>query len=109
MEIKQSRNGEVNIFEFVGNLDTATSPEAEKAIMDCIDGGETKLVLNLGQTAYISSSGLRIMLATAKKLKNNGVLRICNLNTTVKEVFEISGFISILNVDETLEATLSNF
>ena len=109
MEIIKKQNGDINIITIVGNLDTGTSPEVEKAIFECIDGGCTKLLINLGQTPYISSSGLRVMLASAKKLKGIGELRISNLNDTNQEVFDISGFSTILNVDTVEEEALSKF
>ena len=109
MEIIQRNSGNVSIVGIVGNLDTSTSPEAEKVIMECIDGGCTKLLINLEKTAYVSSSGLRVMLASAKKLKKIGELRITNLNDTIQEVFDISGFSTILNVDTTEEEALKKF
>ena len=109
MEIIQRNSGNVSIVSIVGNLDTTTSPEAEKVIMECIDEGCTKLLINLEKTAYVSSSGLRVMLASAKKLKKIGELRITNLNDTIQEVFDISGFSTILNVDITEEEALKKF
>ena len=109
MEIIQNNRNSVNIVSIVGNLDTGTAPEAEKVIMACINGGCTKLLINLEKTVYVSSSGLRVMLASAKKLKNIGELRITNLNDTIQEVFDISGFSTILNVDATEEDALAKF
>ncbi len=107
MEVKQKKSGEVTIVSIIGNLDTTTSPEAEKVIMQCLQEGCIKLIINLEQTPYISSSGLRVMLTTAKKLKGIGELRISNLSDTVEEVFDISGFSTILNVDKTEEEALN--
>jgi len=107
MEINQRDIGDIRIFSISGNLDTTTSPDAEKEIMECIKDGGTKIVVCLKETAYISSSGLRVMLATAKKLKGIGELRISDLNDMVEEVFDISGFSTILNVDPTEEDSIA--
>ena len=110
MEITIRNEGEVNIFDFEGNLETSTAAEAESTINRVIDSGETRLLINFEQLNYISSAGLRILLATAKKLKPiSGELRICNLNATVQEVFDISGFSSILTIAATEEEALGTF
>lgn len=99
MDITIRDENNLKVLNFVGNLDTNTSPEAESKLNDLISAGEKKLLIDFEKLDYISSAGLRILLGTAKQLKSTGgELRICSLNETVKEVFEISGFDSILNV-----------
>jgi len=108
IEIKESQG--VQIIAFEGNLDTNTSPEAETKINELLDEGKQKLLVNFEQLNFIASSGLRVLLATAKKLNaSGGDLRICSLNATVQEVFDISGFVTILNVKSTEEEALSSF
>jgi len=64
-----------------------------------MDEGSRKLLLDFSRLDYISSAALRVLLAVAKKLTpNEGELRICNPNDVVNEVFEISGFSTILKV-----------
>ena len=110
MDIKTTESGDVRILEVQGHLDTNTSPEAESSINTLIDAGATKLLINFAAVEYISSAGLRVLLATAKKLKGGGGdLRICNLNATVQEVFDISGFSSILTVSSNQEEALASF
>ena len=110
MDIKTAEAGDVSVLELAGHLDTNTSPDAESAINALIDGGATKLLINFSALEYISSAGLRILLATGKKLKAaGGDLRICSLNDTVKEVFDISGFSSILAVSKDQDEALSSF
>ena len=95
---------------FEGNLDTNTAPRAHEQIDQLIDGGSSKILINFDNLNYISSAGLRILLATAKKLKPaSGDLKICGLNQTVQEVFDISGFSSILSVVATEEDALAGF
>ena len=110
MDITVKESGDVKIIVFEGNLDTNTAPVAEDEINGLIDGGTLKLLVNFEKLDYISSAGLRVLLATAKKLKpSSGDLKICCLNTTVQEVFDISGFASILSVSSTEEEALGSF
>jgi len=110
MQINIRTNGEVNILDFSGNLDTNTSPEAEAEVNRLIDEGSHQLVFNFDALNFISSSGLRVLLATAKKLKiSQGRMVVCNLNETVQEVFDISGFSSILNTAPDEDQAMSSF
>jgi len=90
-----------------GRMDAVTAPEFEKRILDWIDSGETHIILDLGELEYISSAGLRSILTIAKNLRGQqGSLVLCALRDTVKEVFEISGFSTIIPVCESTEAAL---
>jgi anti-sigma B factor antagonist len=110
MEISISESGDVQILSFQGNLDTGTAPEAESQINALIEAGKRKLLVNFEKLDYTSSAGLRILLATAKKLKPvGGDLKICCLNQTVQEVFDISGFSTILSVTSSEEEALGAF
>ena len=110
MEILVTESGDVRILSFQGNLDTNTSPQAESEINGLIEAGSQKLLINFEKLDYISSAGLRILLATAKKLKvSQGDLKICCLNETVQEVFDISGFSSILTVSNDQDEALASF
>jgi len=108
MEVRAS--DDIKILDFEGNLDTNTSPDVEVAINELIDNGALKLLANFEKLNFISSAGLRVLLATAKRLRGaGGGLQICGLNPTVQEVFDISGFGSILNVCELESDALNSF
>ena len=110
MKIETRESQGIQIVAFEGNLDTITSPEAESKINELIDAGKQKLLVNFEQLNFISSAGLRVLLATVKKLNaSGGDLRICSLNATVQEVFDISGFVTILSVKSTEEEALLSF
>lgn len=110
MHISVSDVGEVKVLRIEGKLDTKTSPDALATLADLIETGATKIVVNFEKLAYISSAGLRVLLATAKQLRgNSGELRVCGLNEVVQEVFEISGFDRILSVAGTEEEALRGF
>ncbi|MEH6549840.1 MAG: STAS domain-containing protein [Pseudomonadales bacterium] len=99
MEITVRDEGDTKVVMLNGKLDTNTTPIAESEINSLLDDGASKLLINFEQVSYISSSGLRLLLATAKRLKGcAGDLRVCSLNEMATEVFEISGFSTILNV-----------
>ena len=64
--------------------------------------------MSLRRVGFVSSAGLRILLATAKQLNVDGFLKVTDLNETVHDVFEISGFNSILDVYKTEEDALQD-
>ena len=110
MEINKSEAGEVKVVGLVGNLDTNTSQEAENHLNELIAEGAKKILINLKELNYMSSAGLRVLLATTKKIKSvGGELRISDLNEMVDEVFEISGFSMIFSVFDTQEKALEGF
>jgi len=110
MEIKIRDIDEIKVVEINGKLDTNTSPTAENEITGLLSSGTNKLVINFCDLDYISSAGLRFLLATAKKLKkSDGVMKVCGLNETVQEVFDISGFTSILSVFASEDEALQSF
>jgi len=102
--------GGVSVMDFTGNLDTNTSPAAESVVNQLLEGGSEKIIFNFMNLNYISSSGLRILLSTAKKMKTSGGnMMVCNLNDTVQEVFDISGFSAILDLAPNEEEALAAF
>ena len=93
----------------VGRLDTNTSPDAEKMIIEAINSGVNNVVMDYVSTEYISSAGLRVVLKAAKLLKpKGGVIVVCNGNDQVTEVFEISGFSGMVASYNSLEEAISS-
>ncbi|MDD5061711.1 MAG: STAS domain-containing protein [Candidatus Marinimicrobia bacterium] len=110
MEIATNRSKDVLIVAVSGRLDTVTAPEFEKKILELVTPENLKIILNCADLSYISSSGLRVILMTLKKVKaNNGKLIICGLQESIKEVFNICGFTSLLTISENCESALSSF
>lgn len=110
MEITLNDVGDVKIVRFDGMIDTVTAADAEAALMQLLSEGHNKILLNFEQLSYINSIGLRVILMVAKHLKRSeGELRICSLNEPVREVFDITGFSTILNVEESEEAALNAY
>ncbi|MFZ2654175.1 MAG: STAS domain-containing protein [Victivallales bacterium] len=82
-----------------GRLDAVTATAAEAAINRTIESGASNLILDLAGLDYVSSAGLRVLLVTAKRLsRQNGKIVLCGLQDAVREVFTISGFMSIFPV-----------
>ena len=110
LEINLKSVGDATVVNCVGSLDTQSSLEAEDQLNQLIDAGATKIVVNFETLDFVSSAGLRVLLAAAKSLKKvDGELRICGLNEIVKEVFDISGFATIFKVFGSESEALDGF
>ncbi len=98
MEISTRTSNDTHIVAIAGSMDSTTSPEAQKAL-DGVLAVASKVALDFTKLDYISSAGLRVVLGAAKTLlASGGSLGIFGLNPSVREVFEISGFSTILAV-----------
>lgn len=98
MEISTRTSNDTHIVAIAGSMDSTTSPEAQKAL-DGVLAVASKVALDFTKLDYISSAGLRVLLGAAKTLlASRGSLGIFGLNPSVREVFEISGFSTILAV-----------
>ena len=83
--------------ELEGRLDTNTSPELEHKLKESLDG-ITELVFDFKKLDYISSAGLRVLLSAQKTMNHQGSMEVMNVNQSVKEIFEVTGFLDILTV-----------
>jgi len=98
MEIKSERKENSNILIVDGRLDSTTSGDFEKQLLEILEHGKENIV-DFRNLKYISSSGLRVLLVAAKKLsQNNQKLSIAGMQDHIKEVFDISGFTGLFNV-----------
>jgi anti-sigma B factor antagonist len=110
MNIATREAEDVKIVDLEGNLDTNTAPDAESHLSKLMSEDITKILINLEKLDYISSAGLRVFLATAKQLKSTGgELRLCHLNETVQEIFDMSGFSTILSVSSSETEALAGW
>ena len=98
MTIEIKKNNQETIIEIVGRLDTITAPALDKTINE--DIGDTKdLVLDVKGMEYISSAGLRVLLAAQKKMQKIGSMKVIGVCEEVMEVFEMTGFADILVIE----------
>ena len=81
-----------------GRLDTATAPALEEELAEVMDEAE-ELVFDLEGLEYMSSAGLRILLATQKKMALKGGMKVVNVNDVIKEILDITGFSDILTIE----------
>ena len=98
MTINKNANGTLTTFEIIGRLDTITAPELE-ATIDACAAGLQELVLDCSALEYVSSAGLRVILKAQKLMSEQGELKLTNVNETIMEVFEITGFSDILTIE----------
>jgi len=101
MDITTRTQNNVTLVALAGSLDSNTAPDAQQALEGVVAGGARKVVVDFTALDYISSAGLRVLLGTAKRLREapgGGALRLFGLNQSIREVFEISGFATILAV-----------
>ena len=96
IDIKKSQ--EQTILEIVGRVDTITAPALEKTINEDI-GDAKHLILDVKGMEYISSAGLRVLLAAQKKMQKIGSMKVTGVCEEVMEVFEMTGFTDILSIE----------
>lgn len=102
MEITQERQDEVVTLVLKGRLDAATSSQFEASLIGCIDKGDKRFIIDFAALDYISSSGLRVLLMGAKRLRESkGKIVIASPQPHVKDVFDIAGFSSIFPIFST--------
>lgn len=108
MEIKTDIKKGAAIVSVSGRIDAMTSADFENSINSVIAAGESLIILDFKGVDYISSAGLRVILAKAKALKGKGgKLVMSGVKGTVKDVFDISGFGSIFSMYESADAAVS--
>ena len=98
MTINTEKNNETLTLKIEGRLDTTTAPVLEQTIQEEADAVKD-LILDMEKLNYISSAGLRVLLATQKKMNKIGTLRLINECDAVMEVFEMTGFADILVIE----------
>lgn len=99
MNINKTENGTEQIVALEGRLDTTTAPKLEEEFKNGLEGVQ-KLIIDMKELAYLSSAGLRVILAVQKRMNKQGELLIRNVNDTIMEVFEITGFTDILTIED---------
>ena len=98
MTIDKTIHGNKAVFSITGMLDTETAPELE-AILDSELAGIDDLTLDFQGLEYVSSAGLRVILKAQKMMNAAGNMKVVHVNESVMEIFEITGFTSILTIE----------
>lgn len=97
MKITHTKEAEKLTVALEGRLDTITAPELETALTTLLEGVK-ELVLDMSALEYISSAGLRVVLKAQKVMFAQGSMTVVGANESILEVFEITGFADILNI-----------
>ena len=98
MNIVKNKDGSKLTLALEGRLDTTTAPQLEGEMKSSLEG-VTALELDFQQLEYLSSAGLRVLLAAQKVMNKQGSMVIRHVNETIHEVFEVTGFIDILTIE----------
>ena len=98
MTIQQIKNGNALTIALEGRLDTMTAPELETALKTALEGVE-ELTFDFEKLDYISSAGLRVLLAAQKTMNRQGSMKVKNANEIILEIFEVTGFSDILTIE----------
>ena len=98
MTIEKNLNGTELTIALVGRLDTTTAPQLE-AVCKESTAGIDKLIFDFANLEYLSSAGLRVLLAAQKVMNKQGEMIIRNVNDTISEIFEVTGFVDILTIE----------
>ena len=98
MNIVKTNEGAKLTLALEGRLDTTTAPQLEAEVKSALTN-VTELVLDFSQLEYLSSAGLRVILAAQKIMNKQGKMVIRHVNETIQEVFEVTGFSDILTIE----------
>ncbi|MCI9136111.1 MAG: STAS domain-containing protein [Lachnospiraceae bacterium] len=98
MKIAKTGNGSNLCLALEGRLDTNTAPELEEALKNSIEG-ITELTIDMKGLDYLSSAGLRVLLGAQKTMNKQGTMQVTNVNDTIMEIFEVTGFADILTIE----------
>ena len=98
LNIEKKIDNDKACFRLTGRLDTLTSPELESELTGIIDG-LTDLVLDFEELEYVSSAGMRVLLAAQKKMNDFGTMTVKHVRQEIMDTFEMTGFDEILTIE----------
>ncbi|MBR4905591.1 MAG: STAS domain-containing protein [Clostridia bacterium] len=98
LNIKSQKNASELTVALSGRLDTNTAPELEKTLNASLEGVNA-LTIDMEKLDYISSAGLRVLLAAQKTMNRQGSMKVKNANEIIMEIFEVTGFSDILTIE----------
>ena len=98
MTILKKQDDKTLCLALAGHLDTLSAPQLEAELKSSLDGADS-LVLDLEGLDYISSAGLRVLLSAHKRMSGKGGMKVRNVNEVVQEVFSVTGFDDILDIE----------
>jgi anti-anti-sigma factor len=110
MDIAHVKEGEISIITINGRLDAATAPVADKTVKKILEGDCLRMLFDFSKLDYLSCGGLRVILKATKELRRKGgQIVLCSHSNLVREIFEISGFNSVVPIAESVESGIDQF
>ncbi|MGF1506000.1 MAG: STAS domain-containing protein [Chloroflexi bacterium] len=110
MEITIKEMNRVDLIEVAGRIDSSNAEELGEALKQRVDDGRRNLVVDLAGVEYMSSAGLRELVATLKQVKQgSGDLRLCNPSERVAEVLELAGLDSVFEIYDDQVTAVGSF
>jgi anti-sigma B factor antagonist len=110
MEVIEKKQDGICILALNGRLDANSSEEFREKILQLIEDGTKKVILDCENLDYISSAGLRVVLVATKEIKRNeGKIILCALQDYIKEVFEVAKFDAFLAIGASVEEAIKTF
>jgi len=107
MNIAETRRDGNLVVTPSGRIDSATSSMFDRHLSSVIDRGDVRLIVDLSQIEYISSTGLSAFLSAAKKIRaQGGTMSLAGLNNRIRLVFEMSGFLRLFPIYATVDAAV---
>ena len=98
MTIEKQVTGSAMTIKVIGRLDSVTSPQLEEVTSKELEG-ITDLTFDFSELEYISSAGLRVILISQKTMNVQGKMRVTGMNQEVRDIFEVTGFVDIIDVE----------
>ena len=98
LDIEKITEDKKIIYSLEGRLDTTTSPDLEKEV-EAVPADTRELVFDFEKLEYISSAGLRVLLAAQKLMAKQGEMKVLNVNESIMGIFEVTGFTDILTIE----------
>ena len=110
MKITRETLGNVLVIGPEGRLDANSARDLESLVVEAMDGGADRILFDFSLLTYISSSGLRVVLLTARRVQEGtGRMAVCHLNQHVRQVFEMTGLTRILDIESSREVALEKY
>lgn len=109
MQLRETREGDIYIIEISGRMDTINSKEIEAKLDSLLENNNAKIIIDLAAVDYISSVGLRVLLAALKKQREQkGSMKLVSLQPFVKDIFKMTGFDKIFSIYSTQEEAMNS-
>lgn len=110
MSFTLKKNGDVVIVDVEGQLIVGNRQELKQKVLDELEKGERKFLIDFAQTGYIDSSGLGVLVSLSKKIREHGgELRLADLNEDLQTLFELTKLDTLFQISETRERALEGF